>query len=92
MGFAMALCLDCLSNYQLCVACTDRRSTNDPTLDRLTEHLVHESSPSDRAHASIHIGRHYIDGYLREYDQERSISVLEDWYARNTNGGDTALD
>jgi len=92
--FAMALCLDCLRGYQLCMVCTRRFSTDNPTLDRLTEHLVHESSASDGVHASIYIGCHFNhnNSRKREYGEERSISVLEDWYARNMNGEDNALD
>lgn len=90
--FAMALCLDCLSSYQLCENCIDRRPTYDPTLDRFTEELVHESSASDGVHASIYIGCLLNGNYLQEYGQMRSISVLEDWYARNTNDEETALD
>lgn len=91
--FAMALCLDCLSGYQLCEVCTRRFSTDNPTLDRLTEHLVHESSASDGVHASIYIGCHFNHNpWKPKYGEERSISVLEDWYATNMNGEDNALD
>ena len=93
LEFAMALCLDCLSSYQLCVGCIHRRSTDDLTLDYLTKQLVHESSASDGIHASIYIVRHYQGTYSpRAYGEESSISVLEDWYARNTNDEETALD
>ena len=92
LEFAMALCLDCLSSYQLCVGCIHRRSTDDLTLDYLTKQLVHDSSASDGVHASVYIERHYHGIHLRGNDENSSLSVLEDWYARNTNGEDTALD
>lgn len=72
--------------------CT-KRLPSISTRDDVSSHLVHESLPSDRPHEFIWFGCHEVSERLWEvYGVERSISVLEDWYERNTNGEDAILD
>jgi hypothetical protein len=91
---AAALCLDCTGGYSLCERAARRRYPTIPTRDEVSKHLVHNCSPSEDPHEYIFFGCHTSNdgkegGY---YGIRSSISMLEDWYARNSNGVDAALD
>ena len=92
LGYAAALCLDCIGGYYLCEWAAHDRYVEVPTHDEAGEHLVHDCLPSDDPHEFISFGKLRFNGGRHQRYGEESISVLENWYARNTNGADFALD
>jgi hypothetical protein len=91
--FASAFCTACACGYHVCALGARRRFPDIPTRDDVSRYLVHECLPSDDPHEYVWFGRDELskEAY-RLYGVKRSISVLEDWYARNTNGEDATLD
>jgi hypothetical protein len=90
--FAVASCLDCNARYYLCNICVQKQFPEDPIhIDVLSQRLIHERPSSAAEHTHFSFGRRYHNpsGY---YGEETAVSVLEDWYARNANGVDAALD
>lgn len=92
VGFALAICLDCTGGYYMCHQSAHKHYPSIPTHDDVSRCLVHECLPADDPHVYIWFGQHRAYRPVPFYGVERSISVLEDWYARNTNGEDAALD
>jgi hypothetical protein len=91
--FASAFCLDCGCGYYMCASSAQRHYNGVPTRDDVSRHLVHEYLPLDDPHKYIWFGRHErSELYVQSYGVERSMSVLEDWYDRNTNGEEATLD
>jgi hypothetical protein len=90
--FAAASCLDCNGRYYLCETCVQEQSPKGPIhSDVLSQRLVHERPSSAAQHTHFSFGRRDYD-MRRYYGVETALSVLEDWYSRNTNGVDAALD
>lgn len=93
VGFTSAFCLDCTAGYYACSLDAQRCYRDLPTRDDVRRHMAHECLPSDEPHEYIWFGQYdYSEWDWKMYGVERSISVLEDWYARNTNGEDATLD
>jgi hypothetical protein len=76
----------------MCTNGARRHYPNIPTRDDVSQHLVHEYLQSDDIHEYVWFREHSTHGSNQFYGVERSMSVLEDWYARNTNGEDAILD
>jgi hypothetical protein len=92
LGFAVASCLDCNGRYYLCELCVHEQFPEGPVHSNvLSQRLVHERPSSAAQHTHLSFGYRY--GNPRNYyGVETALSVLEDWYSRNTNGVDAALD
>jgi hypothetical protein len=90
--YVAALCLDCTGGYYLCNRGFGKSYPGFATQNEVTKLLVHECLPSDKPHEYISFGNEVPDGGQQRYGFERSISLLENWYARNVNGADAALD
>lgn len=91
-GYAVAVCLDCDGRYYLCQSCPLRRFPTGVTDDDLSRRVAHqhERPPSVDRHTLFLFGIYRAVMLDNKYVGE--LSVLEDWYARNTNGQDAALD
>jgi hypothetical protein len=90
--FAVAYCLDCNGRYYLCSHCVQEQFPKGPIQSEdLSQRLVHVSPSSAAQHTHFSVARRDHDTG-RYHGMETALSVLEDWYARNTNGVDAALD
>jgi hypothetical protein len=92
--FAVASCLDCNGRHYLCRICVRKQfpeSKGPIHTDVLSQRLVHERPSSAAQHTHLSFGCRYGNP-LHHYGVETALSVLEDWYSRNTNGVDAALD
>jgi hypothetical protein len=90
--FAVASCLDCNGRYYLCRICVKNQFPEGPIhSDVLSQRLIHERPSSAAQHTHLSFGWRYGNP-SHYYGLETARSVLEDWYARNTNGVDAALD
>jgi hypothetical protein len=87
--FAAAICLECTGGYYMCTNSAKKHYPSIPTQNDVSRHLMHECLASRDLHEYIWFGQG--DGYIF-YGVESSMSILEAWYARNTNGEDTTLD
>ena len=92
-GFASGFCLVCACCYCMFTLSAERHYPAIPTHDDVSKNLVHEYLPSDGHHEYIWFGGHVFSKTNWQcYGVEASITVLEDWYARNTNGEGATLD
>jgi hypothetical protein len=92
-GFAVASCLDCNGRYYLSDNCVMKQFPGGSIdIDVLSQQLVHERPSSAAQHTHFSFGRLYGNPSNYYYGVETALSVLEDWYSRNTNGVDAALD
>lgn len=90
--FLMAACIDCLEKYQLCDGCIRNLYLRYPDLDNLSRHVVHKVLPPDRTHTLFCFGHSRSGDFIKWHGVQAALSVLKDWYSRNLNSTDTAVD
>jgi hypothetical protein len=91
--FSVTWCIDCNARYYLCHLCVEEQFLEVPVNvvnDSLSRRLNHGGLSSAAQHTHLCFGRRHFPSL--SYGVESALSKLGDWYARNTNGVDAALD